>query len=113
MNLESIGSSLLNQWLHAQAAASHAGDLISDGRVKTADDVLQEMERHCLSFCRVAVEEYNLSLAAPLRTVHPNRLLLQQGMKGRGLSFAKDRAELLRDRFRVQGWRDMMCSLFE
>lgn len=104
MNPVTIGIRLFENWLHAHAAAALAGSFVCDGSLQTVDDVLKEMELQCLPFCRVAVEEYNLPLVARLRTVHPHRLLLQQGMDGRWLSFSKDhQAVQIRERFGGRG----------
>lgn len=102
MNPVSIGSRLFEQWLHAHAAAALGSDPAVEGSVQTVDDLLKEMEQQSLPFCRVAVEEYNLPLTAQLRTLHPHRLLLQQGMEARWLSFSKEQqAVQVRERLRA------------
>lgn len=110
MNCDSIGSKIFNEWLQAHAIVTLARSVSRDGSAggnKTVDDLQQEMQRHCLPFCKMAVEEFNMSLAASLRTVHPNKLLLQQSIEGRELTFAKDQGRRLRERF---GRRER-CSL--
>ena len=84
----SNGSRLFAKWLHAHAALSQGGDCL-DNRQGTIHDILQEMERQCLPFCRTATEEYNWELNSRSRTIHPCRLLLRQEAEGSALSFAK------------------------
>jgi hypothetical protein len=98
MTTVSTGSRIFAKWLHAHAELSQGGECLGNWQ-GTIHDILQEMECQCLPFCRTASEEYNLALNSQSRTLHPRRLLLQQGAEGSAMFFTK--AQQLRQKLAI------------